>query len=132
MKTPPKKTAFPRRCVHIAGVFLAMAASLSTGRSEVLLDEQFADGERTSQSPPVSAAWFLEASSSAYTSAVADDAWTILPPSPPSKISAVSYFSASPVSLAAGDSLTISLRIRPTHAKGSLRVGLFNSGLALV
>lgn len=105
-----------------------MAASLSTGRSEVLLDEQFADGERTAQGLPSSAAWFLEASSSAYTSAVADGAWTILPPSPPSKISAASYFSASPVSLAAGESLSISLRIRPTHAKGSLRVGLFNSG----
>lgn len=112
----------------MAATLLILAGLPAAAQAGTFLDERFTDGERSTQNLPDSAAWYLEAGSSAYTSSVSNQSWNILPPSPPSRISAVTVFSAAPVSLSPGESLTVSLRLRPTHAQGTFRVGIFDSG----
>lgn len=107
----------------------ALAGLASNARAETLLDEQFADGDRTAQRLPASAHWFLDASGGAYASTVADHTWSILPPDPPSHLSAISYFTGgAPVSLQPGESLVLSFTVRPTNSSALFGFGLFNSG----
>lgn len=116
------------QCAGLTATLLFLAGPPTAMQAGTLLEERFADGERSIQNLPDSAAWYLEAGSSAYTTSISNQSWNILPPSPPSRISAVTVFSAAPVSLNPGESLTASLRLRPTHPLGTFRVGLFNSG----
>jgi endoglucanase len=122
----PRIPIHPCGCAALASLLLA--GSPVNAQAGTLLDEQFADGERSTQNLPQSAAWYLEAGSRAHSSTVADQTWNILPPSPPSRISAITVFSGAPVSLSPGETLTVSLRLRPTQARGTFRVGLFDSG----
>lgn len=128
MKKIPRIPTLRSQGAGLTAALLLLAAPLGAVQAGTLLNEQFADGERSTSNLPDSAAWYLEAGSTAYTSSVSDHAWNILPPAPPSRISAVTVFSAVPVSLHPGESLTVALRLRPTHPRGTFRVGLFDSG----
>lgn len=116
-------------CASLAVAALVLLTAVpADSRAGALLEEQFADGERSTQNLPQSAAWYLEAGSGAYSTSIANQSWNILPPAPPSRITALTVFSAAPVSLSPGETLTVSLRLRPTHGQGTFRVGVFDSG----
>ncbi len=107
----------------------ALASLASSAQAETLLNDHFAGTDRKAQRLPDSARWFLDASGGAYASTVADHTWSILPPDPPSHISAISYFTGGqPVSLQPGESLVLTFTVRPTDSSAPLSFGLFNSG----
>lgn len=113
---------------RLAAMVFWLLAVFSSGAA-TLLDDTFADGTRNNQSLPTDAAW--------YVSTPAD--WTTTTGSmalatPGSAILGVSYFganSSSPISLAAGDTLTATIKftfsgVAAGNTSGAFKIGLFD------
>lgn len=114
----------------LAGAFAALLG-ITCQASTVLIDETFADGNRGTQNPPSSLAWYSARPSSYLTATTG--AMTMTQTSGANM--AVSYFtnSGSPFSLSVGEKLTLTVNFYTTTLSGSLsgsglRFGLLNSG----
>lgn len=112
-------------------VALASALFLSSicAHAQVLLNDTFSDGNRSGQTLPSSAAWFISSSTSSNASVNGDGVLTTN-----SGLSITAYFASagSPVTLAAGDTLVLTFQIAYNAATDptgntALKVGLFNS-----
>ncbi|MFM2081880.1 MAG: hypothetical protein RL380_571 [Verrucomicrobiota bacterium] len=134
---------FCRQLLRSLGVVLLAAAWLgqslcARAGDTVLLDEQFTDGERLSQTntPLTSVRWYYQGDTTNATGVLSNstaanvDLYFI---SAGQDIGTVAYFTASnaPKALADGESLTLRLSTRLVtsviNAAGGLRIGLFNS-----
>lgn len=119
---PMKRTLF---ILTLAAVVLFRMDSQAT----IILDDTFADGTRNNQSLPTDAAWFVSTPADWSTTT---GAMTLAMPS--GAIMGVSYFgagSSTPVSLAAGDTLTVTLKftfngVAVGNTSSGFRVGLFD------
>jgi PEP-CTERM putative exosortase interaction domain len=115
--------------LRLASLLAAFALPLSAQTvTTTLLNDTFTDLDRTNQSLPDSARWFTSASNSVANIDVSSGALVTK-----NGITTLGYFadSDSPVSLAVGESLTLSFTISfsdITDAPGNFRVGLYNSG----
>ena len=119
-------TASLRLLALLPSLALPLAAQTVT---TTLLNDTFADGDRTTQSPPSSAQWLVSGTSGNMN--VTGGALVST-----SSMTNVAYFTAagSPVTLAAGESLTLSFSVSfssVSNSVGLFRVGLFNSGTRL-
>lgn len=126
---PLSKFSFSRRAILLLAA--AFALPVEWGRATVLLDETFADGTRTTQSPPTSLDWFASVSGQVTTEV---GSVSILGSS--TARSLVGYFTSggygSPQSLSIGDDLTISFDFTFTGTLGTgtgnlIRYGIYNS-----
>jgi hypothetical protein len=111
-------------------LLLAFVAATSLKAAPiVLLDDKFDDGDRTTQSLPGSSRWYYLGGSGSMSASNHTLNWNI----GSGYASALTYFSAAPIALEVGDTLTASLtlafdNIGATSLANSLRIGLFNSG----
>lgn len=106
----------------------AWSASHLVAAPLVLLDDRFSDGDRTTQNPPTSSAWFYRGGSGAMSVSDNELHWNI----GTGNAIALTYFSATPVTLAVGEALTASFTLRVDGVGSSLfedafRLGVFNS-----
>src|ERR1041384_8030214 len=117
------------RCRNLVGL-LALAGLVFSNHAAVLLDDTWADGNRTNTSLPTDCAWFA---SSATSLTAAPGAMTGIPSTISSR-TWWTYFTtnaAAPVSLNVGETLKATLVFVPSGVTGlkslfSLRFGLFN------
>lgn len=118
--------------------FLLPAAMLSlasiSAQGTVLLNDTFADGSRTNQNLPTSAAFYYGATPSTAGLSVVDSALQFSYNTNTGILSqAVAYFtdSGSPITLSVGDVLATSISFSAANISNSpdaLRIGFFNSG----
>jgi len=115
--------------IRCALVSSCLIATVSVAPAAVMLDDTFADGNRTSQNLPTDAAWFVSSAAAVATS-TNGMAWTLAG----SAFQAVSYFgtnSASPIQLNLGDTLTVNLKLTlnnvgALNTSQGFRFGVFN------
>lgn len=119
---------------HVRGALAAMlavalAALVSAQSPNIALNDTFADGNRTSQSLPGSAAWYTSAVGS--TLAVSSQA-LVFPGDPASAQHIVTYYTtAGAQSLGVGDTFTASFNFTPSgvaNAVSGWRIALLDSG----
>lgn len=121
------KIPLPTRIVVLACTLSAYVVHSSS--ATVIVDETFADGNRTTQNPPSSLAWFSSQTPSNITTTTGS--MTLSGGSGSSAQSAVAYFSS--ISLAVGETMTLSLDFSPGGTLGiagtlnAIRFGAFNS-----
>ncbi len=109
-------------------IFSGLAAVIGA-QAATLLDDTFADGTRTNQNLPTDAAWFVSTPSSWKT---ATNALTVT--NGTSAILGVTYFGANtnaPVSLAVGDTLTVTLNftfngVAAQNGSSGFRIGVYD------
>lgn len=121
------KTPLPSRAAALAcalGVCAIVPASAT-----IIIDETFADGNRTTQNPPDSLAWYSSQDPANITTAVGSMA--LSGGGGTGAQSAMAYFPS--VSLNVGQTLTLSMNFMPTGTLGTaatlnaIRFGIFNS-----
>ena len=119
----------PRLTAVLQAILLLLAAVPLSSRAAVLLDDTFAAGSRTNQNLPSNAAWFVStpASWKAATNALTETNST-------SAIMGVTYFGANtnaPVSLAVGDTLTVTMNftfngVAANNGSSGFRIGVYD------
>ncbi len=114
----------------LPALILAAACACLPLHAEVILDDRFVDGDRSTQNLPASSRWFFHSGAGSLTASPGAMNWTIAG----GYGSMLTYFSASgsPVQLAVGDTLAVSFTMNvanpgATPLDQSLRFGLFNS-----
>jgi len=111
---------------------LGLLAGAASSSAVVLVDETFADGNRSTQNPPASLAWYLYGATG-YSSSVTANTWEITPATN-TPFGAIGYFTASgsPTALTVGQTMTLSFNISyataVTGGAGNFRFALFDSG----
>lgn len=121
-----------RTSLRLAALVSALALPLSAQTvTTTLLNDTFADTDRTNQALPGSAQWFTSASNSTANIDAAGGALVTK-----NGLTTLSYFTAAdaPVELAVGESLTLTFTVSlsaTTDAVGNFRVGLYDSGTRL-
>jgi hypothetical protein len=134
---PPSKELGILRPFRMKKLLCALLVIVSiTGRSAVLLDDTWADGDRTDTNLPEEAAWFGSLAGGNPSLAVASNALTgnvRVADNVNSRLWITHFTPAgSPVELAVGDTLKLSLDFIPRNVTASpatsrgLRIGLFN------
>lgn len=124
----PMKTPNPMKTAKLLSA-LALLGGLSC-HGAVIVNDTFADGNRTTQNPPSSLAWF---SGRASDTLIADTGSMTLTPTVNSNF-ALAYFTpgGSPISLSVGETLTLSVSFEGTLTGNTsatgVRFGIFNSG----
>ena len=113
-------------------IMLAASASLKAAPI-VLLNDQFDDGDRSTQNLPTSSRWYYLGGSGAMSVSDHTLNWNV----GGGYATALTYFSATPVALQVGDSLTASFtlafdNVGSVSLADSLRIGIFNSGGARI
>ena len=113
---------------------LALLAGSAFAQSSVLLDQDFSIKDRTVQNLPSSAAWYFGGNGSGAGASAFDGSLQVNvgEPSKGVKVSAYLTEPGSPVTLAVGDSVTLSFDLTfgtlGASAANGLNVGIFNSG----
>lgn len=113
---------------------LVAGSAVSVHAQATLLNDTFADGDRTTQNLPASAAHYFGTSTANGNIAVTSNALQFGYTGTTNTLSqVVSYFTpgGSPVALSVGDTLTASFTLSGTaiaNAADTLRIGLYNSG----
>lgn len=119
---------------HLLATTLVAGSAVFAHAQTTLLNDTFADGDRTTQNLPASAAHYFGTTDSNGTVAVASNALQFSYAGTTNTLTqAVSYFSpgGSPIALSIGDTLTASFTLSGTNianAADTLRIGLYNSG----
>ncbi len=124
------KTSHILGCVAIA----AAVAGVANAAPITLLNDTFSDNERATQSLTTSAAWYLRTASATLPSGYSAAGGNLDLPyvNPSAAHTQVAYFTASgsPISLADGDSISVSADVtldQLTNSADIFRVGFFNS-----
>ena len=120
---------FPSAARSFFTALAALCLMACSSRATVILDDTFADGSRTNQNLPTDAAWFVSTPSSWKTAMNA-----LTETNSTSAIMAVTYFGANtnaPVSLAVGDTLTVTMNFTFNNVAGQngssgFRIGVYD------
>ena len=116
----------PRLCSFLA----LLCAFSATAFSSTVIDDTFADGNRTGQTPPASIAWYVNTGSTLTTTASVSG----LQLNNAASRLVVGYFTAagSPTSLTTGQTLTLEFfftsDVAPASVSNGFNLALFNSG----